>query len=146
MPLIVALAIAALALEDPNSSPPDQKVNARTFLSKLEDKIGRRLANKEYQGYDDFAQTLKQHGGPDQIMDLRVFVKMIGPVLLDKPEYAVDGPLHEVLLRAEEILGVEGDPDQDKHPHRKGMELTRAIKVFFDELQTAYNYGSKDEL
>ena len=45
-----------------------------------------------------------------------------------------DAPLPDVLLRAEDLLGVEYDENQDSHPHVKGKEIIGAIKKFHDAM------------
>ena len=53
----------------------------------------------------------------------------------DKPiAWHHDAPLHDVLLRAEDLLGVEYDENQDSHPHVKGKEIIGAIKKFHDAM------------
>ena len=42
--------------------------------------------------------------------------------------------LHEEALRAEDLLGVEYDENQDSHPHVKGKEIIGAIKKFHDAI------------
>ena len=37
-------------------------------------------------------------------------------------------------LRAEDLLGVEYDENQDSHPHVKGKEIIGAIKKFHDAM------------
>jgi len=129
-----------------SDQPPPQKESARQFVDGVEERLGRRLSVEELQGYRKFSEALPDVGGQDQIQAIRNFVKMVGPPLLGKPEYRIDVPLHEVLIRADEILGIEDDPDQDLHPYLKGRSLVPAIKLFIKEAITIWTMRSKDEL
>eukprot|EP00325_Prymnesiales_sp_UTEX-LB-985_P021860 CAMPEP_0174716624 /NCGR_PEP_ID=MMETSP1094-20130205/24358_1 /TAXON_ID=156173 /ORGANISM="Chrysochromulina brevifilum, Strain UTEX LB 985" /LENGTH=245 /DNA_ID=CAMNT_0015916405 /DNA_START=46 /DNA_END=785 /DNA_ORIENTATION=- len=97
-------------------------------------------------GYIEHLKDIEPKPGKDQIEAVRSFVKAVGPPVLNKPEYRNDGPLHEVLIRADEILGLEDDPDQDAHPYRKGRIIVHTMIKFYRESLNAYELAiAKDE-
>ena len=65
---------------------------------------------------------------------IRSFVKEVSPYVGKPIAWHHDAPLHDVLLRAEDLLGVEYDENQDSHPHVKGKEIIGAIKKFHDAM------------
>jgi len=92
-------------------------------------------------------EKLEKTPGADQIKAVRHFVKVAGPATIEKEEYAVDAPLHEVLIRADEILGLEDDPDQDAHPYRKARIIVQTMIKFYKECIAAHEFEvAKDEL
>ena len=72
--------------------------------------------------------------GVEQMKLIRSFVKEVSPFVGKPIAWHHDAPLHDVLLRAEDLLGVEYDENQDSHPHVKGKEIIGAIKKFHDAM------------
>ena len=108
------------------------RANARRYLRGLEARQGRELSREQmrehYEEQNGRLERLNEKG-PEQIRAIRSFVKAVGPVI-GKVEWAHDGPLHEVLLRADELLGLVTSQEQDLHPFLKGGIIMEAIKEF----------------
>jgi len=135
---------------DVSSSPdPDAlAMTARAYLDNLQQHLGKSLTKdmiKPFQEQSDALIELEKAPGPDLITQVRAFVKVVGP-MLDKPAYADDAPLHEVLIRADYLLGLADDADQDAHPYVKGRVISQAIRAFTEQLVIAFNRRAKDEL
>ena len=122
---------------------------ARKYLRGLEARRGQELSHKDmrtfFEEQNNHLEKLTQRG-PEQIRAIRSFVKAVGPII-GKSEWGADGPLHEVLLRADEILGLATSQDQDLHPFLKGGIIMEAIRDFNRAVISIHEDGShKDEL
>ena len=127
----------------------DVTAKALTFYRKLKQKLGRDLTVEEAKkDFAKWADDVPDVGGPDQISKLREFVKRVGPVLLDKREYMIDGPLNIVQDRVDEILGIEETADMKKHPYIRGRFQANLVKEFMrDVADFAHGWRrGKDEL
>jgi len=107
------------------------------YYTKLREKLGRKLTAKEINdGYLKWAESMPQDAGNEQITKIREFVKHVGPILLDKPEYAHDGPMHIVLERCDEILQAQVHSEyMDSHPYIKGRILAGFAKEFMRKIE-----------
>lgn len=127
----------------------DVTAKALTFYRKLKQKLGRDLTVEEAKkDFAKWADDVPDVGGPDQISKLREFVKRVGPILLDKREYMIDGPLNIVQDRVDEILGIEETADMKKHPYIRGRFQANLVKEFMrDVADFAHGWRrGKDEL
>jgi len=114
---------------------------------KYKDVAGTAKLRKVLEDHIDELTELEKNVGKDQITEIRTFVKAVGSKVVEKPEYAHDAPLHEVLIRADEVLGLEDDPDQDAHPYKKGRVILQTMIKFFRETLKSLNLiVAKDEL
>jgi hypothetical protein len=131
---------------------PDLEIlsaNARKFMANVEKNVGAQPPRKLFEDQLDAFSKFESHKGPPQVRHVRDWVKAVGPQL-GKPEYREDAPLHEVLLRADELLGLPDQSDQDHHPFEKAHIIIGAMKAFQMEVLKAYDESAdqqaKDEL
>ena len=123
------------------------------LLRKEEEKRGRRMTQAEIK--DSFRKLIDklyasgndpkdEHFPPVRKLDLvRNFVKSVGPVL-GKEGHETDAPLHQVMERANDLLGRDHDPKQ--HPHREAIAIVKTIAAFYETVINAHAQMSKDEL
>ena len=134
-----------------SSSAADPEVlatTARTLLDNLQKQLGKPLTKENIKPFRDHSDTLlelEKSAGPDLIAQVRIFVKGVGP-LLGKPEYGEDASLHTVLMRADDLLGLADDADQDTHPYIKGRIISQTIRKLTEQIVIAFNARLKDEL
>ena len=128
-------------------------LNAHQYLEAVEEQRGRRMTQAEV--VKDFRKVIDKlyasgndpkdaHFQPARKIDLvRDFVKSAGP-MLGKQGHETDAPLHEVLQRANDILGREHNPKE--HPHRDAIAIVKSMASFYETVINAHAQMSKDEL
>ena len=134
--LVVLLALLPLAVADADATvdagQSRLKENARNYLRAIEQHHGRissaDIENKFVRRATQLEEAEKVMG-KEQVDIVRNFVREVGP-WLGKLEYSQHVPLHEVLIRADDLLGIEDEPDQDLHPYRKTKKLISAMREF----------------
>ena len=122
--------------------------NAKSYLQAIEARHGR-LSNDDIQNkFQRQAKVLEEKErivGQEQVKLVRDFVIEVGP-WLGCMECAQHGPLHEVLIRADKLLGLEDEADQDQHPYRKAKVIIGAMRRFTQAVIDGGQRGQKDEL
>ena len=128
-------------------------LNAHQYLENLEEKRERRMTQAEIvttfrklidKLYASGNDPKDEHFPPIRKIDLvRNFVKSVGPVL-GKQGHEADSPLHQVMERANDLLGRDHDPKE--HPHREAIAIVKTMATFYETVINAHAQMSKDEL
>ena len=118
--------------------------NARTYLRKVEQRVGRKLTRQEVRkAYGEkipvFDELDKSHDGKEKIQAIRDWVRSVAPTMSDgSVQYDAHGPMHLVLQSASKIIG--RDHLDENHPHKEAKDIvlgirdfTRAIIQYFDD-------------
>merc|ERR1711871_1422273 len=118
----------------------DPRDAAAAFLRAVEEREGEMLNSQSltehFRPRLDHIDEASKELGKHQVDMVRKFVKEFSP-LLGKPEWGVEAPLHDVLERADFLLGLEDEDDQDLHPYRKAASIMGAMREFMETIIAA---------
>ena len=151
----VALLLSCIAVhcaDTPAWTPLSEvgRDNAVDFIAGIEANIGRRVTREEIQRdfrskVDEYHELMTSTDVTKFVTAVRSFVKGVGPPL-GSHEDRHDQPLHNVLERACDILGMDRDPEQDLHPHLLAKQILRQGKEFWKAVADHHSRRPKDEL
>jgi hypothetical protein len=131
---VLSLACALVVRADPTLQA------AANFMKAVEERNGhvmeRRLIDDHFRPKQSEMREASKVLGKEQVQLVRNFVIEFGP-WLGRVEYGTHAPLHDVLKRADELLGLPDDEDQDLHPYRKAATILAAMRKFVDAVVEA---------